>query len=179
MVQSIKLASGRSHGIRFGWRDFSPRLAILLIAALLADLCAAEPALPPAPQWKSGSIRRSDDGTLQLVPAPRAHATRSAATGSHVPPKPTLGRGTRAVVNWSPPTTYEDGSTLQEPLKYKVYYGTRFNRYTKWEHAGGQTRLIINGLEPGNTYYFVVTAYTEDGVESRYSNAVAVRIVEP
>ena len=76
---------------------------------------------------------------------------------------------------------------MEEPLKYKVYYGNRFkrypNRYPKWKNAGDQTRQIIDGLEPGKTYYFVVTAYTEENgrtkSESIYSEAVAVRVVEP
>ncbi len=90
-------------------------------------------------------------------------------------------------MTWSPPTTYEDGRPMEEPLKYKVYYGNRFkrypNRYPKWKNAGDQTRQIIDGLEPGKTYYFVVTAYTEENgkikSESKYSEALAVRIVEP
>lgn len=157
----------------------SARFLGVVIATLLLNACAAEPALPPGPEWKSGDIRRADDGTLQLAPARRPEAASPATAGSGARPESKVVTGTSIGLSWLPPTTYVDGRPIRGPLGYKVYYGHHFGRYTKTANAGGQTRLTIERLEPGKTYYFVVTAYTEEGTESSHSEAVAVRVVEP
>jgi hypothetical protein len=42
-----------------------------------------------------------------------------------------------------------------------------------------QTTTTVNGLEPGRTYYFAVTAYNTAGLESSYSNIVVEAIPLP
>jgi hypothetical protein len=53
---------------------------------------------------------------------------------------------------------------------YNVYYGGASRTYTNVINAGNSTNAVIDGLVEGKTYYFAVTAYTDDGAESDYSD---------
>jgi hypothetical protein len=55
---------------------------------------------------------------------------------------------------------------------YTLYYGVASGRYTSGLGVGTNTNITVTGLTPGQTYYFVTTAYNIDGLESPYSNAV-------
>ena len=81
------------------------------------------------------------------------------------------------MVSWSPPETFENGRPIHGPLGYRVYYGQSFGNYPSTVEAGERTQVTIDGLRPGNTYYFVITAYTMQGAESKYSRAVAIRVL--
>jgi hypothetical protein len=52
---------------------------------------------------------------------------------------------------------------------YNVYYGGTSHSYTSLLNAGNVTNTTVGGLAEGKTYYFAVTAYTFDGLESDYS----------
>jgi hypothetical protein len=56
---------------------------------------------------------------------------------------------------------------------YAVYYGTNSGSYQTRNNVGSQTNSIIQVPTNGATYFFVVTAYTVDGVESLPSNEVS------
>lgn len=165
------------------------RLLVLTSATLLLNACAAEPALPPGPEWKSGELRRGDDGSLQIVPGqsaaparpaparPAAARSAPASAAAHARPKVTKGRGTGAVVSWQAPKTYVDGKPIRGPLGYKVHYGQRLGSYPETVNAGGRTQVKVDDLEVGVIYYFVVTAYTADGTESSHSKSVALQLL--
>ena len=67
---------------------------------------------------------------------------------------------------------------------YKVYYqanssvfpfkGTGATEGSAPIDVGNVTNTIINGLDPGGSYYFAVTVYNSNGLESVYSNVVEV-----
>lgn len=59
----------------------------------------------------------------------------------------------------------------QDPsvVGYNVYYGGATRNYTNVLNAGNSTNMVVNGLVEGKSYYFAVTAYTFDGLESDYS----------
>jgi hypothetical protein len=52
---------------------------------------------------------------------------------------------------------------------YNVYYGTVSHSYTSVITVGNTNQTVIDGLTEGKTYYFAVTAYTFDGLESDFS----------
>jgi hypothetical protein len=56
---------------------------------------------------------------------------------------------------------------------YRVYYGTTSGAYTSQIDAGTNTTSIINNLLLDEIYYFAVTAYTADGLESLPSNEIS------
>jgi hypothetical protein len=52
---------------------------------------------------------------------------------------------------------------------YNVYYGTASRNYSTVINAGNTNSTVVSGLVEGKTYYFAVTAYTFDGIESDFS----------
>lgn len=53
---------------------------------------------------------------------------------------------------------------------YNVYYGGASRTYTNVLDVGSSTNAVVGGLAEGQKYYFAVTAYTYDGIESDYSS---------
>jgi hypothetical protein len=56
---------------------------------------------------------------------------------------------------------------------YRVYYGPSSGNYTNSVNVGNVTSSIISGLANGAPYFFTVTAYNVNGVESVFSNEIS------
>lgn len=87
--------------------------------------------------------------------------------------------GNSAVITWSAPTQYEDGSTLSpsDILTYTVYYGTASGNYTKQVTvAPPNTSVTISGLS--GTYYFAASSTTLEMEESALSSEVSGRFTK-
>lgn len=93
----------------------------------------------------SGSIKLQA-AALQGAPAP--------ASGS-------------ALLTWTPPTKYTDGSTMTDLAGYKVYWGTTQGVYSNSAEitSGGVSSYTVKGL-PAGRWYFMVTSVAATGVES-------------
>jgi len=68
-----------------------------------------------------------------------------------------------------------DANTETNLAGYKLYYGTASGVYGAPIVIGTQTTYTVTGLAPG-TYYFAVTAYNTEGLESGFSNEVSTTI---
>ncbi|HEV2395207.1 MAG TPA: Ig-like domain-containing protein [Verrucomicrobiae bacterium] len=55
---------------------------------------------------------------------------------------------------------------------YRVYQGVASQTYTNVLSVGTATNATVSGLTGGVTYFFAVTAYDTDGLESPYSNQI-------
>lgn len=82
-------------------------------------------------------------------------------------------------LSWNAPTTYTDGSpvALSDIGGYKIYYGHATRTYTSIVSvANPMTAIVTSTLSslPTGTYYFAVTAYGTDGIESDYSNEISM-----
>jgi fibronectin type 3 domain-containing protein len=68
-----------------------------------------------------------------------------------------------------------DASGGPEVAGYKVYQATASGAYGApiATLAGDITSYTVTGLETGTTYFFAVTAYNSDDVESPLSNEVS------
>jgi hypothetical protein len=80
------------------------------------------------------------------------------------------GGGGTATLDWTAPTTNSDGSALTDLAGYKVYYGTASGSHPQSIDVGNVATYEVTNLPNGFTYYFVVTAYNQSGVESDPSN---------
>jgi hypothetical protein len=64
-------------------------------------------------------------------------------------------------------------------IGYLLYYGLESGHYTTELDVGDATSATIDGLLEGQTYYFAVTAYTHEGLESEFSEEVAFTVPSP
>lgn len=55
---------------------------------------------------------------------------------------------------------------------YRVYTGTQSRTYSSVEDVGLQTSNTLAHLSAGQTYYLAVTTYTQDGLESPFSEEI-------
>ncbi len=80
-------------------------------------------------------------------------------------------------LSWTPPTQNEDGSSLNDLMAYKIYYGLSQGNYPNQIRVdtAGISSYVVDNLSP-NTYYFVATAINSAEVESGFSN-VATKTV--
>ena len=59
---------------------------------------------------------------------------------------------------------------------YRLYYGAASGAYSQTLEVGASTSATVSGLEKGRTYYFAVTAYTIQGLESERSDEVMFQL---
>ena len=59
---------------------------------------------------------------------------------------------------------------------YLVHYGSVSGVYTNSLNVGTNINATVPGLQEGATYYFAVTAYNTDGLESNPSNEVSYQV---
>jgi hypothetical protein len=80
-------------------------------------------------------------------------------------------------ISWRSPTENEDGSPLLDLAGFRILYGPEPGNYPNLVDINnpGVTTLNIDNLTP-NTYYFVLTAYNADGVNSGYSNEATLTL---
>ncbi len=78
-----------------------------------------------------------------------------------------------ADLTWNQPTTNTDGSTLADLAGYKIYQGTAANNLRQVATVSfNQMNYKVSDLSQG-TYYFAVSAYNRNGVESNLSNVAS------
>jgi hypothetical protein len=106
----------------------------------------------------AGVVISVSDGTAKASLTAFDLAVQAVATGS-------------ATLSWTPPTTNTDGSQLGDLAGYKIYWGTSQGSYPNSATVknSGVATYVVTDLLPG-TWYFVVTSFNADGVESAQSN---------
>lgn len=65
-----------------------------------------------------------------------------------------------------------DANTDPDLAGYMLYYGFATRAYDYVVDVGDQTTFTLSGLEDGHTYYFALTAYNTEDLESDFSNEV-------
>lgn len=77
-------------------------------------------------------------------------------------------------LQWDPPLTYEDGSTIEYLKEYRVYYGEDPNylKQSKVLVIPGGVITFASLYVPKGVWYFGVTAIADNNLESDLSNIV-------
>jgi hypothetical protein len=93
------------------------------------------------------------------------------------PEPPATGRTPGTVtLNWTPPTSNEDGSPLTDLAGFRVYYGQTPGAWEKQlDVPAAVASLELQGLATGS-WYFVVTSYNATGAESVPTGIVGAAI---
>lgn len=82
-----------------------------------------------------------------------------------------------STVSWVAPTTRANGDPLQlsEIGGYRIYYGSASDSLDQVIEISDPsvTEYVVNQLVPSDTYYFAVTAYDTEGIESALSEVVS------
>lgn len=124
----------------------------------------------------TGMINRAPDSNSPSVTAPPSSAPPPTTVAVNPPPPVTVVNGV-ATLDWQPPTANVDGSTLTNLAGYTVYYGTspdNLSQSVKLSNPG-LTAYSVTGLTSG-TWYFAITSYSSDGVESARTTTVSTKI---
>ncbi|MBI5584658.1 MAG: fibronectin type III domain-containing protein [Deltaproteobacteria bacterium] len=70
-----------------------------------------------------------------------------------------------------------DPNTESDLAGYRIHLGTASNAYQAVIDVGNQTSFTVTNLNRGASYFFSVTAYNTQGLESDYSNEVDKTVV--
>jgi PKD repeat protein len=73
-------------------------------------------------------------------------------------------------LTWNAPSTNTDNTPLTDLAGYRLYYGEQSGIYTQNIDVGNLTTYMLAGLNGGQTYYFVMTAYDTSENESAFSD---------
>ena len=66
-----------------------------------------------------------------------------------------------------------DASSATDMAGYRLYYGETSHNYSQMLDVGNMASASISGLIVGATYYFAVTAYSREGLESAPSTEIS------
>jgi len=82
-----------------------------------------------------------------------------------------------ALLSWTPPTSNTDNSQLNDLAGYKIRYGTSTGSYsdTIIINNPGLTSYLVENLA-SSTWYFAMTSFNSNGIESSYSTEVSKTI---
>lgn len=87
--------------------------------------------------------------------------------------------GGSITLNWVPPIVRDDGSSLDmsDISGYKIYMGASPDDLKLYAEISDAytTKHVINNVESG-VYYFSITAFSSDNLESEKSNVVSKTI---
>ena len=150
-------------------------------AVSAADTDAATALVTP----NIGTIDRSQsaDSSASASSVTTAASNTAPATATTTPPSSTKTTTPIKTINgvatldWQPPTQNSDGTILTNLAGYTVYYGTDRNNLSQSVKVSnpGLASYTVTGLTSG-TWYFAVTSYSADGVESTRTTTVATTI---
>lgn len=130
------------------WATFNPATGALTGTPSAADVGV----------YKSISISVTDGSTTSALAAFNIEVVAAGAAGGAI------------TVSWTAPVVNADGTPLTDLAGFRIYWGTREGDYPNSVSIDdpGTTTYVVDQLLPA-TYYFVVRAVNNDGVESNDS----------
>ncbi len=130
----------------------------------------------------------SSTGTSSSVPpqtvADTGSGTSTTTGGSSsttapptTPPAGTPASSSGLTFGWQAPTENSNGTPITNLAGYKIHYGTASQQYTQVVEVSNPSlsRYVMDSLSSG-TYYFAITAYNSQGIESGLSGEVSTTL---
>ena len=88
----------------------------------------------------------------------------------------TANQSTSVTLSWMPPQTNADGTSLTDLAGYHIHYGTQAAALNSEIDipTAGLADYVIEGLKANSTYYFAISSYNSQGIESTDSAVISV-----
>ena len=159
-------SSGSSSTVASTDADTTPATALVTPSVGMIDRSQGSDSSESAASVATASDTTSASNTTPTAPATVTKVTTPINTVNGV-----------ATLDWMPPTENNDGSALTNLAGYTVYYGTNRNDLSQSVKVPnpGLASYAVTGLSSG-TWYFAVTSYSADGVESARTTTVSTTI---
>jgi hypothetical protein len=149
------------------------------LAKLIFGLAAAGMLLSGCGGGSGSSAAATSDASATAPSSTASDTAASSSTGSTSGSTSGSGSGSgtgtsaptgSATVSWTAPTDNTNGTALTDLAGFHIHYGTSSGSLTQEADVSSPSAVsdTINGLAAG-TWYFAVSAYTTDGVESGLS----------
>jgi hypothetical protein len=127
----------------------------------------------------SGASGLGATGTPQTV-ADTGPSSSTSTTGSGsttAPPTSTPDASSAVTLGWVAPTENSNGTPITALAGYKIHYGTTSQDYTQVVSIANPSlsRYVLDSL-PSGTYYFAITAYNSQGMESALSGEISATL---
>jgi hypothetical protein len=103
--------------------------------------------------------------------------TTGGSSGTTAPPTSTPTSSTVVTLGWVAPTQNSNGTPITGLAGYKIHYGTASQDYTQVVSISNPSlsRYVMDSLSSG-TYYFAITAYNAQGIESPLSGEISTTL---
>jgi hypothetical protein len=103
--------------------------------------------------------------------------TTGGSSSTTAPPTSTPTSSTVVTLGWVAPTQNSNGTPITGLAGYKIHYGTASQDYTQVVSISNPSlsRYVLDSLSSG-TYYFAITAYNTQGVESPLSGEISTTL---
>jgi Fibronectin type III domain len=110
---------------------------------------------------------------------PPTGGTTPPPTGGTTPPPGggTTTSSSSVTLGWVAPTQNSNGTPITGLSGYKIHYGTASQDYTQVVSLANPSlsRYVLDSLQSG-TYYFAITAYNAQGIESPLSGEISTTL---
>jgi hypothetical protein len=118
----------------------------------------------------TGTPTAANAGTYASIVISASDGSASASLPAFTITVNQVSNGT-AALTWTPVTSNTNGSVLTDLVGYRVHYGTSANAMNTVVTLANPsaTTYLVSNLSSG-TWYFGVTAYASDGMQSTLSN---------
>jgi hypothetical protein len=111
--------------------------------------------------------------------APSGGSTSTTGSGSTTTTAPPTSSDSSAAVTlaWVAPTENSNGTPITNLAGYKIHYGTASQDYTQVVSVSNPSlsRYVLDSL-PSGTYFFAITAFNAQGVESPLSGEITAKL---
>jgi hypothetical protein len=151
------------------------------LALALAGCGDDESGASAAGSTTSGSTTSTTGSTPPQTVADTGSTTTttggSSTTTTTPPPTSTTTSSTAVTLGWVAPTQNSNGTPVTDLAGYKIHYGTASEDYTQVVSITNPSlsRYVLDSLASG-TYYFAISSYNSQGVESPLSGEITASL---